>query len=241
MSDTSAAQAGSGKPPPGAGIIRLAKSGPLLEELYGAVFEPSFNRDELCELGSIQSLVDREAGDCWLSLDAQGEVLGGLVSEWDPDPGVVLVSWIAARPGGRGKGVGGPLLDAALASWKDRFDPCVILTEIEDPAHHAADEVHGDPVARLAFYRKHGARILDLPYFQAALGAGNNRIDHLFLMVLHVHPRFAGLEPDTVDGKLLRDYIELYQRVCEGAVATDERAMQLWEAIDRPGGVRILP
>jgi GNAT superfamily N-acetyltransferase len=223
------------------GIVRLTEPGPLVYELYDSVFEPSFHPDELCSRDTLQSMVQRGVGDCWVSLGPGGEVLGGLMGEWDADPGVMLVAWIATRPGLRGSGVGGPLLDVAVASWKDRFDPCLILAEIEDPAHHAAEEAHGDPAARLAFYRRHGSRVLELPYFQAALGSERQRIDPLLLMLLHAHPSFDGPEPGTLGGKAMREYIELYQRACEGAVGTDEQAMRLWDAIDRPGGIRILP
>lgn len=222
-------------------ITRLESAGTQLDELYREVFEPSFRSDELCGLESLRALVDLGRGDCWVTLSADGQVLGGLLGEWDPEPGVMLLSWIAIRPGWRGAGIGTPMLEAALASWKVRFGPCLILSEVEDPAHHPVDEAHGDPVARLAFYTRRGARILDLPYFQAALGPGRQRVDQLLLLVLHVDPKFAGPEPNTVSGDAMRTYIELYQQACEGAVATDPQAMALWNAIDRPGGIRILP
>lgn len=221
-------------------VVRLASAGAQLDELYREVFEPSFHRDELCDLETVRALVETERGDCWVTLSAGGQVLGGLLGEWDPEPGVMLLSWIAVRPGRRGTGIGAPMLAAALASWKAKFDPCIILSEVEDPAQHRADEAHGDPAARLAFYARHGARILDLPYFQAALGPERRRVDHLFLLVLHADPKFAGDEPDTVSGVALRAYLELYQQVCEGAVATDPQATALWNAVDRPGGIRIL-
>lgn len=228
-------------PEPAGRIVRLESAGPQLDELYRDVFEPSFHPDELCGLETLRALLDMERGDCWVTLGADGQVLGGLLGEWDPEPGVMLLSWIATRPGRRGTGVGAPMLEAALASWKAKFDPCVILSEVEDPAHHPADDAHGDPTARLAFYARRGARVLDLPYFQAALGPGQSRVDDLFLLLLHAHPKFAGLEPDTLDGAVMRAYIELYQKVCEGAIGTDPQAMALWEAIDRPGGIKVLP
>jgi hypothetical protein len=62
----------------------------------------------------------------------------------------------------------------------------------------------------------------------------------LLLLVLHADERFAGPGAGTIDGTVLREYIELYQRECEGQVATDEQAARLFEAIDRPGGVPLL-
>ena len=167
-------------------------------------------------------------------------MVGAAVGEWDEGLRVVLLAWLALRPGVRGGGIGGVLLDAAQADWIARYSPCLVLAEVADPAGHVGNEAHGDPVARLRFYQKRGARILDMPYFQASLGPGMPRVPDLLLLVLHADEQFAGSEPDTIDGRVLREYLELYQRECEGQVATDEQAVRMWEAVDRPGGVPLL-
>jgi hypothetical protein len=145
------------------------------------------------------------------------------------------------RPGLRGGGIGGPLLDAAMTEWKRRYDPCLILAEVENPAQHHVSAAYGDPVARVRFYQRRGARILDLPYFQAALGPEKSRVHNLFLMVLHADPSFAGAGEDTIDGEVLRRYLEKYQIQCEGVIGTDDDAVALWQAVRRPNGVALLP
>ena len=222
--------------------MRIAEltGGPVVDTIYAQILEPCFPPAEMCSLQSVQYLAGAGRGLFWAAFDEQDTALGCAIGDWDAGPRVVLLSWLAIRPGLRGGGIGGALLDAAQAEWVARYSPCLVLAEVEDPACHAGSEVYGNPRARLRFYQRWGARILDIPYFQASLAPGLPRVPDLLLMVLHADEQFAGSEPDTIDGAVLRQYLELYQRQCEGRVATDEQAAWLWEAIDRPGGVPLL-
>jgi GNAT superfamily N-acetyltransferase len=223
-------------------IVELDSAGPAVKEMYDEILAPSFPVDELAPLVEIQQLPAAEQGSVFVARsDTDDTILGCAIAEWDADPGVCLLCWLAVRPDRRGTGIGGPLLDAAMTEWKKRFSPCLILAEVEDPEQHSGSTAHGDPAARLRFYQRRGARSLELPYFQAALGPDKSRVRGLLLMVLHADEQFAGTEPNTVDGSILKKYLELYQTQCEGAVATDQEAMALWRATDRPGGVRLLP
>lgn len=221
---------------------QLGSPGPELDVLYEEILRPSFTADELSTLPELRQAVDSGLTSVWVSVDERDRILGAAIGEWEPQPRVVLLAWMAVRPGLRGAGIGGPLLRTAVDAWKAAHDPCLILTEVADPHRHdPGDEAHGDPVARLRFYQRQGARILDLPYFQAALGPGRARVPGMLLLCLHGHPDLAGSEPDTIDGATLRTYLECYQIACEGAIARDEEAMRLWRAVDRPGGVPFTP
>ncbi|WP_194891140.1 N-acetyltransferase [Catenulispora pinisilvae] len=221
-------------------FVELVAAGQQLTMAYEHILVPSFPADELCSIGDIAALASSGQHLVWVAAEPDGTVAAVAVGEWNPGPRVVLLSYIATRPGMRSGGVGGPLLDRALARWRDTFDPCVVLAEVEDPRHFTASEDHGDPVARLRFYTRRSARALDIPYFQAALGPGKQRVRNLLLMVLHAGPSFAGRGTDTLRGDFLRLYIELYQEACEGTVGTDPEALALFAAIDRPGGVPYL-
>ncbi|MCT2590943.1 GNAT family N-acetyltransferase [Streptomyces sp. N2-109] len=230
-----------GTPAGPAGIRQITAPGPELDAVYEEILLPSFAPDELSTLEELGEELSSGRTSVWVSVDAGGRPVGTVIGEWDQAQRIVLLAWAAIRPGLRGTGIGGPLLRTVLKRWRQERDPCLILTEVNDPAvHPTADEAHGDPVARLRFYRRLGARTLELPYFQAALGRDRERVDGMLLLVLHGHPDFAGREPDTVDGAVLRSYLEGYQLNCEGAIATDDRAMRLWRAVDRPGGVPLL-
>ncbi len=219
-------------------IVTL-RPGPQVDEFYTEVLAPSFPREELCTLDQFRSTLDAKH-TTWIAVD-DGRVIGGLVGEWDEELRVVLLSWLATRPGTRGGGVGGQLLDTALTAWRAGYTPCLVLAEVEDPAKHSGSDLTGDPSARLRFYQRRGARALDLPYFQASLGPGLARVPDLLLMVLHADPQFHGGRPDTVDPTVLRRYLESYQQECEGAVGTDDQANAVWAALDaHPDGVPLL-
>lgn len=218
-------------------FVELTGPGPLLTEAYDRILTPSFPANELCSIEDVARLAAAGHKLVWAAVDDGGELVGIAVGDWDEGPRVVLLSWLAARPGMRGGGIGGPLLDHVTEVWRTTFEPCLILAEVEDPRYFSGSEDHGDPSARWRFYTRRGGRPLDIPYFQAALGPGKERVANLLLMVLHGDPEFAGELPDTVRGATIHEYIELYQTACEGAVGTDPDAKALYDAIDRPGGI----
>ncbi|WP_412541720.1 hypothetical protein R8Z50_03965 [Longispora sp. K20-0274] len=206
-------------------ILAVAGPHPLLAEFHAEVLTPSFPPSEL---GSLDEL---DGAHVRLALDDDGRVLGGAVGDWDPELRVMLLGYLALRPGVRGGGIGGALLDDTLAAWRAEHDPCLILAEVEDPeAHAGAVEEHGDPAARLRFYRRRGARALDIPYFQPALSPESGRVPGLFLMVLHAAPEFLA-SADAVDPAPVRSFMEGYFLVTEGAIPTDPQANALWDAL----------
>jgi GNAT superfamily N-acetyltransferase len=220
-------------------VYEVQGSGSVIEALYQQILVPSFPPAELVSLDEVQEIADREDASIWLAEDAEGTVLGGAIAEWDASVRVLLLSYLAVRPGVRGGGIGGALYLAALESWRQRFKPCLIIAEVEDPAVHTGSEDHGDPAARLRFYVNRGSRILDFPYFQPALEPGVERVSGLLLIVLHADPEFAGAGKDTIDAQVVRKYLESYQTQYEGKVATDDQAMIMWRALDRPEGIRL--
>jgi GNAT superfamily N-acetyltransferase len=219
--------------------IRRLKPGGPITTVYDELLVPAFPPAELCSRDGLVGLVER--GEmAWVALDGDGQVAGTAIFEWDAEPRVLLLAWLAVRPGLRGSGLGGRLLDAAAEAWRKEFAPCLVLAEVEDPDHHTGSDATGDPTARLRFYRGRGARVLDLPYFQAALGPDAQRVPDLLLIVLDADPKFHGSAPDTIDPAVLRRYLEIYQQQCEGQIGTDDQAMRLWQALDaQPTGVAL--
>jgi GNAT superfamily N-acetyltransferase len=220
-------------------IYEVPGSGPVIEAFYRQILQPTFPADELIDLDELQTIAASDTGSVWLAEAEDGTILAGAVAEWDESVRVVLLGYIAVRPGIRGGGIGGPLYLAALESWRRRFRPCLVLAEIEDPAVRSGSEDHGDSVARLRFFLSRGSRVLDFPYFQPALAPGSNRVWGLLLIVLHADPAFAGADDDTIVAGVVRKYLENYQIQYEGKVATDDQGMEMWRALDRPGGVHL--
>jgi GNAT superfamily N-acetyltransferase len=219
-------------------IYEAPGPGPIIEDFYQQVLVPSFPADELVSLDEVQQIATGEDGSIWLAEDTDGTIVAGAIAEWDGSVRVLLLGYLAVRPGIRGGGIGGPLYLTALDAWRQRFKPCLILAEVEDPEAHSGSEDHGDPAARLRFYVNRGSRILDIPYFQPALERGAERVTGLLLIALHIDPEFAGSGgADTIDATVVRKYLENYQTQYEGKVAMDDQAMIMWRALDRPKGV----
>jgi hypothetical protein len=88
---------------------------------------------------------------------------------------------------------------------------------VSDPA------AGGDPEAarRLAWFRRLGARVLEVPYVQPDLGAGLGRDRHLLLLGLFDEPA-----PASVDGARVSAFLRGLYAATEGPADDDEvRAM----------------
>jgi GNAT superfamily N-acetyltransferase len=212
----------------------------LLGLVYDELLRPNFPRDELVAWDDLRSAVLE--GACVVSavVDDGAAPVAAAVGDWDSGSRVLLLSYLAVRPDHRSRGLGGLLMQEVTGSWQDRFQPKVTLAEIEHPlAHPDAGAQHGDPVGRLRFYERHGARALDLPYFQPALRAGAERVHGMLLIVL-AHP--PAESPQRVQAaEPIRAFLTRYFRQTEGAVGEDPEASRLWRAIERPGGIPLLP
>ncbi|NEK85903.1 N-acetyltransferase [Blastococcus saxobsidens] len=177
-----------------------------LRAVHAGLLVPAFPPEELVDADELVRSVAAGTAEV-LALRDRGGHLAVAVAEFFPDAGVVLLSYLAARADARSAGHGGRLLDAAIARWTARHDPCLVLAEVEEPGHHAASPGRGDPLARLRFYARRGARRLDLPYVQPALRPGAPRVPHLLLLALHAAPELLR-GADAVDGPAVRTFLE---------------------------------
>jgi GNAT superfamily N-acetyltransferase len=208
-------------------------------DFYERILLPHFRADELVSRENFAAGLRSGDSSALVARTADGVIAGGAVGDLFPHSGVVLLSYIAVPPEGRGLGTGGALMKAAAALWGTAWRPPLMVMEVEDPRHFGNDEKLGDPYARVRFYERLGARILPVPYFQPALGDGRDRVRHLMLMV------FGGTEvpPGTrqVDGQLVESFLTEYLEDSEGQVRSDdEEARRLLTACRRPGGLPLL-
>ncbi|TFV48972.1 GNAT family N-acetyltransferase [Blastococcus sp. TF02A-35] len=200
-----------------------------LAEVHAGLLVPAFPADELVDAEDLVAAVGAGTAEVLVLRDERGPVAAA-VADFFPGAGVVLLSYLATRPDARAAGNGGRLLDAALERWRARADPCLVLAEVEDPAHHAGSTAHGDPAARLRFYGRRGARRLALPYVQPAVRPGAPRVPHLFLLVLHAAPELRRGE-GAVDGRPVRAFLEAAFLADEGRAPTDPQALALLDAV----------
>lgn len=208
--------------------------------LYDDVLAPSFPHSErVTRAEFLDSITDPDGSMCvFAALDAAGEIVGGIVGEWFAECRVLLVSYVAVAPGLRGGGVGSRLITESLSRWWSRFEPLLILGEVEDPRVHPATD-YGDPVARLRLYDRLGALVLPVPYFQPALHDDSDRVRDLLLMVFAADASY--LSDGHVDASVVRVFLQQNLRACEGHInADDEEVRALWAQVDRTGPMPLL-
>jgi GNAT superfamily N-acetyltransferase len=220
-------------------IVEAGGEGPLLGLVHDRLLRPNFHPDEMTAPDDLRAAV--LAGRCVVSavVDDRDGPVAAAVGHWDGAHRVLLLSYLAVHPGHRSGGLGSLLMKEVGGSWQDRFHPVVTLAEVEHPLAHPARPDHGDPVARLRFYGRHGARALDLPYFQPALRPGADRVHGMLLLALAPLP--AGPSPCALAAAPVEGFLTRYLRSSEGRVGADREAADLLRAVRRPGGIPLLP
>ncbi len=185
---------------------------PLVRQLYDELLEPAFPPTELMTYDELESAV--EAGDVTGLVLAEDDVpLAGVITEDFLDGRVTLLAYLVVSAGHRSRGLGSRLLDRACAPAT-----ALVLAEIEDPRFHAADELTGDPAARLRFYQRYGSMLLPIPYAQPSLRPGMPRVEDMLLITI---PSAIDPAPD-LDGTLVAAFLEEYFHTCEGVDVDSE-------------------
>jgi len=208
----------------------------LLGRVYDEVLRPSFPDSELVTRAEFIAAGCSGVYDV-LVADGPLGLRGAIVGE--RHGGAVLVTWLAVAAAGRGGGTGGALIVAGRRRWLARPGVRLLLAEVERPDLHPAHPQYGDPARRLAFYQRHGAGVLDLPYFQPAVAEGMPRVHGLLLTVLP-GPDDPGV-PRTlsaVETTAVREYLDA---VLGAPTPGDEDLHVVHAAAHRTGGIRLLP
>jgi GNAT superfamily N-acetyltransferase len=200
----------------------------LLRRLHDEVIAPSFPPEEYVPPGPDDDL---DTGDPYLiACAADGTVAGGALGEHYLGSRAVLLGYLAARPGWRGRRVGSLLFEAVIQRW---VGPHTLgLLEIEDPRHsrhRGAAETYGDAAARVRFYARHGVRAIAAPYFQPSLGPHLSRAYHMMLCVMGEVPAELVADGGISAGPVL-DFLLEYFRLCEGGEPADAQGRWLLDA-----------
>lgn len=221
-------------------LHELAADDPLLPRVYTDLLAPAFPPAELVSLDSLRQGLTH--GTTVVTATVQGRTPSSVViGDYSPASGVLLLSYLAVAANLRSRGVGGRLLREVTGPWQARYRPCLTLAEVEHPAAHAADPLRGDPAARLRFYARHGSRALDLPYFQPALSPETGRVYGFLMLVLAYRDGGRGRLPETVSPEPVHRFLTDYFLGTEGGLGADPAATALWQAVDRPDGIPLLP
>lgn len=208
-------------------------------ELYREVIAPSFPPDELETEEELMRGLRSGRSRVLIAVSQDDAILGGAVGDYFPRSNVMLLAYLAALPGCRGKGVGSALLRAARQAWTAELNPRFIALEVEDPREFTGSAEHGDPVARVRFYERHGVRTLPIPYLQPALGPDTARVPGLMLMVLGGVGNSSSAR--TVDGRQVTAFLVEYFETFEGPTRPDDAEFRLLlAACARPGGLPLM-
>lgn len=212
----------------------------ILDRLYADVLEPTFAPEELDSAESMAAgLAEGRAGLAWVAL-AGDEVLGGLVAERHPGSDVLLVGYLAVRPDRRGGGVGSALMERLREHCEGDAEVRLALGEVHDPRQHpdAGDRA----LDRLRFFERQGARVLDVPFVQPALGPQGSRVPGFLLLAFYVDPRLAPETADRIPAEVVSRFVRRYYEVTEGAAEPyDAQLGELIGRIERDRAVALLP
>ncbi len=194
----------------------------LLREFHDGILRPSFGPEEYVP----PAVIKLEGDPAVIACADDGLVIGGALGEIYPASGVLLLGYLAVRPGLRGKGIGSVVMAALRERWLDR-DTLAFL-ELDDPRYHAPHPDHGDPLARLRFYAASGVRLLTIPYFQPSLRSYLPRGRHMFLGVI---PPAGAVLPAALPAPRVTAFLREYFEACEGpAVLDDPEVLRLLDA-----------
>ena len=180
-------------------IAEVADRG-ALERVYDEVLLPSFPASELMPPSWLTDGVVAGEVEALAGFDDGGAPLAAAVTErltGDAE----LLTYLAALPASRGSGVG----SALLRQVRDRATgrAALLLAEVERPDRHDGSPEHGDPTARLRFYERAGARVLDLPYVQPPIERGGVVVRGMLLLALHVSEDALREAGSAVDGSIV--------------------------------------
>lgn len=204
-----------------------------LRALYRELLRPAFPDEELVTEEAFVAGCHRR--DYLLhELADDGQTVALAVGEHHPASQVLLVSWLAVRPGVRGGGFGGRVLDGALAAWEELLQPVLVLGEVEHPSTALQSMDFGDPAARVRFYHRRGVRALPVPYAQPPLREGGRSVDGLMLVVLRHDGHVPGTSiPAEPVRRFLADWLE-GQPIAHRALAAIEPGRMATLALDLP-------
>lgn len=201
---------------------------PTLERFYRTVLQPSIHAAELMTLEEICDAYLGPGAAPGALLVEDGEPVAGILAELYPVSRVLLIGYLAVHHSRRGRGNGTMLLAKTLPHWQASLQPALTIAEVDDPRFHTTDHKKGDPVARLRFYSRAGARLLAMPYFQPSLRPTFPRVRDMLLISF-------GIADDAVPRQVLVAFLREYFELCEGKVALtdpDVRTLLDWTGPD---------
>jgi len=145
----------------------------------------------------------------------EGVTIGLATTHLLKDPAAVFLVYLAVDSTQRNQGTGGELLQGAWEAGAERLsqqglEPVGLIWEVDRPEPTAGDA--GARLRRIAFFERHGGKVLDRPYMQPPL-------DGTTLVPMRLMLRPAGddgiPERETIEGLVRAMYFEKYGAINE--------------------------
>ena len=183
----------------------------LLDAFYADVYLPAFaHQREPIEAwraalrGAGYAFTIVIAGD---DLRGSGRRIdGGVVFERYPHSGGAIITYLVVAPHARGGGLGARLLARAREGLRDAT---IVVAEVHTPDTD-------DDRARIAWFARRGAGVVDARYVQPDLGYGRDARLRLIA--------FTDGAP-SLDGGALRAFLREFYETIEGAIDAETEAM----------------
>lgn len=197
----------------------------LIVDLHASLLVPSFPPEERRDAATLVD--DVAAGRCEVlaTRASDGTWQSTAVGQTYPGSDVTLLVWLAVGASARAGGLGTRILRAALSRWYGA-GAALVVAEAEHAGDPVRDPAYGDPAARVRFYARNGARLVDVPYRQPSLRPGLPAVP----MTLLALPRPDDDLPAVLPGGLLAGFLLAYHRPRPG----DADWAQTAAALDRP-------
>ena len=155
---------------------------------FDTVLAPTFLHDELEPYEEFEAKLEDDLTTLVIGVDESGEIVAAAVFVHIRAASAVVLRQMATREDLRGTGLGTELYHGLIAALEESEQPSLVLAEVQHPDYHEAHPQHGDPLARLRFYDRFDALIIDVPYYQPALTADLQPVYGLLLLALYVRP-----------------------------------------------------
>jgi len=141
------------------------------DEAWWQIYEDSFPAAEREKQEVIVRSIDRGVGMAFRRR-RQGVTIGLATTHLLKDPAAVFLVYLAVDSNQRNQGTGGELLQGAWEAGAERLsqqglEPVGLIWEVDRPEPTAGDA--GARLRRIAFFERHGGKLLDRPYMQPSL------------------------------------------------------------------------
>jgi hypothetical protein len=182
------------------------------DEAWWQIYEDSFPAAEREKQEVIVRSIDRGVGMAFRTRRL-GVTTGLATTHLLRDPAAVFLVYLAVDRSQRNQGTGGELLQCSWHAGAERLtglglQPVALIWEVDRPEPTAGDA--DARLRRIAFFERHGGKVLDRPYMQPPLD-GTTPVP----MRLMLRPAGDGRLPEreTIEGLVRAMYFEKYRAI----------------------------